>query len=61
MSAPSASLRCWAFRRGSFPAYARACNGPPNVKIGGKVYYELDKIPEWAANRQIALKTGHKN
>jgi hypothetical protein len=38
-----------------------ACNGPPNVKIGGKVYYELDKIPEWAANRQIALKTGHKN
>jgi predicted DNA-binding transcriptional regulator AlpA len=31
-------------------------NGPPPVKIGG-VYFELDKILEWAASRGLTLKS----
>jgi hypothetical protein len=35
------------------------CNGPPKMKIGGKVYFELGNIPEWVASRQIPIKPGH--
>jgi hypothetical protein len=41
-------------------ALSRYCangNGPPHVKIGGKIYFELDKIPEWAASRGLAFKS----
>jgi hypothetical protein len=27
--------------------------GPPKIKIGKKVLYDLDKIPEWLASREI--------
>jgi hypothetical protein len=62
---PYVSTQCLASMLGvSERTRSRLCAGgkePPNVKIGGKVYYELDKIPEWAANRQITLKTGLKD
>jgi hypothetical protein len=27
--------------------------GPPKIKIGKKVLYELDKLPAWLASREI--------
>jgi predicted DNA-binding transcriptional regulator AlpA len=27
--------------------------GPPKIKLGKKVFFDLGKIPEWLANREI--------
>ena len=27
--------------------------GPPKIKIGKKVFYDLGKLPEWLASREI--------
>ena len=29
-----------------------AGNGPPKIKIGKKVLFDLDKVPEWLAGRE---------
>ena len=32
--------------------WGAAGNGPPKIKIGKKVLYDLNKIPEWLASRE---------
>jgi hypothetical protein len=33
--------------------------GPPKIKLGKKVLFDLGKIPEWLANREIRQPTQH--
>ena len=33
--------------------WTAAGTGPPKIKIGKKVFYDLGKLPEWLASREI--------
>ena len=53
MSALGTSLRCWERSSGLFPAGTRQAPARPKIKIGKKVFYDLGKLPEWLASREI--------
>jgi predicted DNA-binding transcriptional regulator AlpA len=37
----------------TLPRWSAAGTGPPKIRIGKKVLFDLGKIPEWLASREI--------
>ena len=50
-----ASMLCISVR--TLSRWNAAGIGPPKIKLGKRVYFDLGKIPEWLASREIPSTT----
>ena len=51
MSAPSASLRCWAFQSGHSSRWDTTGIGPPKIKVAKLILFDLGKLTDWLPSR----------